>query len=101
MCSSCRVVDESFGLVALEAMSAEVPVVASNVGGLPEVVESGETGFLDPEGNLDALVPSVLKLLEDEALRRRFGRAGRKVAREKFEVDRVVERYRKVYEGLC
>jgi glycosyltransferase involved in cell wall biosynthesis len=43
----------------------------------------------------------VLRLLEDDALRRRFGRAGRKVAIERFEVDRVVERYRKVYEGLC
>jgi N-acetyl-alpha-D-glucosaminyl L-malate synthase BshA len=92
---------ESFGLVALEAMSAGVPVVASRVGGLPELVESGVTGFLEPAGNLDAHVRAVMKLLGDGALRRRFGRAGRKVAREQFEVDRVVERYRKVYEGLC
>jgi len=91
---------ESFGLVALEAMSAGVPVVASRVGGLPELVESGVTGFLVPEGNLDAHVRAVMSLLEDGALRRRFGRAGRKVAREQFEVGRVVERYRKVYEDL-
>ena len=68
---------------------------------LPELVESGVIGFLEPAGNLDAHVRAVMKLLGDGALRRRFGRAGRKIAREKFEVDRVVERYRKVYEGLC
>jgi glycosyltransferase involved in cell wall biosynthesis len=45
-------------------------------------------------------VRAVLRLLGDETLRRRFGRAGRKVAREQFDVDRVVARYRKVYEGL-
>jgi len=91
---------ESFGLVALEAMSAGVPVVASNVGGLPELVESGQTGFLVPPEDLSAHVRAVLKILGDAPLRRRFGAAGRKVAREQFDVDRVVERYRKVYEGL-
>ena len=92
---------ESFGLVALEAMSAGVPVVAARVGGLPELVESGVTGFLEEPTDLDAHVRSVLRLLEDDTLRRRFGRAGRKVAIERFYVDRVVGRYRKIYEGLC
>jgi L-malate glycosyltransferase len=91
---------ESFGLVALEAMSAGVPVVASRVGGLPELIESGQTGFLEPPDSLEAHVKAVLRLLGDETLRRRFGRAGRSVARERFDVDRVVTRYRKVYEGL-
>ena len=91
---------ESFGLVALEAMSAGVPVVASRVGGLPELIESGQNGFLEPPDSLEAHVRAVLRLLGDETLRRRFGRAGRKVARERFDVDRVVSRYRKVYEGL-
>jgi glycosyltransferase involved in cell wall biosynthesis len=91
---------ESFGLVALEAMSAGVPVVASRVGGLPELIESGVTGYLEPPDSLEAHVRAVLRLLGDEKLRRRFGRAGRKVARERFDVDRVVSRYRKVYEGL-
>jgi len=91
---------ESFGLVALEAMSAGVPVVASNVGGLPELVENGQTGFLVAADDLSAHVRAVLKILGDAPLRRRFGAAGRKVARERFDVDRVVERYRKVYEGL-
>jgi N-acetyl-alpha-D-glucosaminyl L-malate synthase BshA len=91
---------ESFGLVALEAMSAGVPVVASRVGGLPELVESGVTGFLAPLDDLDAHVAAVLSLLTDETRRRRFGRAGRKVAIDRFHVDRIVDRYRKVYESL-
>jgi glycosyltransferase involved in cell wall biosynthesis len=81
-------------------MSAGVPVVASNVGGLPELIDSGHTGFLVPADDLSAHVKAVLKLLGDGALRRKFGAAGRKVARERFDVDRVVDRYRKVYEGL-
>jgi len=92
---------ESFGLVALEALSAGVPVVAARVGGLPELVEHGVSGYLEDPADLDANVRAVLKLLGDEPLRRRMGRAGRKVAKERFHVDRVIDRYRKVYERLC
>jgi N-acetyl-alpha-D-glucosaminyl L-malate synthase BshA len=92
---------ESFGLVALEAMSAGVPVVASSVGGLPELVESGVTGYLAPVDDLEAHVAAVLSLLTDDARRRRFGRAGRKMAVERFHVDRIVDRYRKVYDSLA
>jgi N-acetyl-alpha-D-glucosaminyl L-malate synthase BshA len=91
---------ESFGLVALEAMSAEVPVVASNVGGLPEVVEHGQTGFLHDPGHSAGFVASVLKLLTHERLRRTMGRRGRRVARERFSVDEMVDRYVRVYDSL-
>ena len=91
---------ESFGLVALEAMSAEVPVVASNVGGLPEVVEHGVTGFLHDPGHLAGFVASVLRLLGHERLRRTMGRRGRKVARERFVIDDMVDRYVRVYDSL-
>jgi N-acetyl-alpha-D-glucosaminyl L-malate synthase BshA len=91
---------ESFGLVALEAMSAGVPVVASRVGGLPELVGHGVSGFLEAPGDTEAFVRSVLRVLEDGPLARRMGKAGRKRAIESFHVDRVVDRYRKVYEGL-
>jgi L-malate glycosyltransferase len=91
---------ESFGLVALEAMSAEVPVVASNVGGLPEVVEHGVTGFLHDPGHLAGFVASTLKLLTHERLRRTMGRKGRRVARERFSVDEMVDRYIRVYDSL-
>jgi N-acetyl-alpha-D-glucosaminyl L-malate synthase BshA len=91
---------ESFGLVALEAMSAEVPVVASNLGGLPEVVEHGVTGFLHDPRSIDGFVSSVLRLLKSERLRRTMGRRGRQVARQKFDVNDMVDRYTKVYESL-
>jgi N-acetyl-alpha-D-glucosaminyl L-malate synthase BshA len=91
---------ESFGLVALEAMSAEVPVVASNLGGLPEVVEHGVTGFLHDPRSIDGFVSSILRLLKSERLRRAMGRRGRQVAREKFDVNDMVDRYIKVYESL-
>ena len=91
---------ERFGLVALEAMSAEVPVVASNAGGIPEVVEHGFTGFLHDPGNVAGYVASSLKLLQNEPLRRTMGRSGRRVARERFSADEMVQRYVKVYESL-
>jgi N-acetyl-alpha-D-glucosaminyl L-malate synthase BshA len=91
---------ESFGLVALEAMSAEVPVVASNNGGLPEVVEHGETGFLHDSGAIDGFVSSVLRLLQNERLRRAMGRKARQVARRRFSVDDIVGQYIRVYESL-
>ena len=91
---------ESFGLVALEAMSAEVPVVASNVGGLPEVVEHGVTGFLHDPGHQAGFVASILRLLGHERLRRTMGRRGRKVARERFVIDDMVDRYVRVYDSL-
>ena len=71
---------ESFGLVALEAMSAEVPVVASDIGGIPEVVDHARTGFLHAPEDLSGFVNSTLKLLTDEPLRRTMGRRGRRVA---------------------
>lgn len=91
---------ESFGLVALEAMSAEVPVVASNVGGLPEVIEHGKTGFLHDPGHVADFSASVLRLLGDERLRVGMGRRARRVARERFSPDEMVDRYIRVYESL-
>ena len=72
---------ESFGLAALEAMACEVPVVASNVGGLPEVIEHGVTGFLHPPGDLDGMAQSTLRLLADQALCRQMGEAARASAK--------------------
>ena len=91
---------ESFGLVALEAMSAEVPVVASNAGGLPEVIEHGQTGYLHDSGHVGGFVASVLRLLGNESLRRSMGRRAREVARARFNVDDMVTRYINVYDSL-
>jgi L-malate glycosyltransferase len=91
---------ESFGLVALEAMSAEVPVVASTAGGLPEVVEHGVTGYLHDPQHVAGFVTSVLRLLQNEPLRRTMGRRARAVARARFSPEEMVGRYMRVYESL-
>ncbi len=83
---------ESAGVSLMEAMLAGVPVVATHVGGVPEVVTHGETGFLVPQGDVDALAGAVLRLLEDAALRRRMGRAAREVALKRFSAEDMVRR---------
>ena len=88
---------ESFGLAALEALSCEVPVIATAVGGLPEVVRHGENGFLLPVGDVEAMASSALELLEDDEMRERFGRAGRRWVVDQFDQKTIVERYRRVY----
>jgi N-acetyl-alpha-D-glucosaminyl L-malate synthase BshA len=91
---------ESFGLSALEALSCEVPVIATHAGGLPEVVVDGENGFLLPVGDVDGMAGSALKLLTDEPLRQAFGAAGRRRAVEVFGRDPIVARYRSIYERV-
>jgi N-acetyl-alpha-D-glucosaminyl L-malate synthase BshA len=88
---------ESFGLAALEAMACEVPVVASAVGGLPEVIEHGLTGFLHPPDDLDAMAASALAVLRDPALRRALGQAARARVADRFCAERVVPMYEACY----
>jgi N-acetyl-alpha-D-glucosaminyl L-malate synthase BshA len=91
---------ESFGLSALEAMACEVPVVASRVGGLHEVVQDGETGFLLPPDDLDGMAECGVRLLTDPALHRQFAAAGRRLVVERFCADRVVPMYEAFYRSL-
>ena len=91
---------ESFGLAALEAMACEVPVVASRVGGLPEVIEHGVTGFLHEPADLDGMAESALSVLRDAALRERVAAAARRHVGERFCVDFVVPQYERYYEHV-
>jgi len=91
---------ESFGLAALEAMACEVPVVASNVGGLPEVISHGVTGFLHEPDDLDGMAASALALLTDSALHQRVANAACTRVREEFCVNRVVPMYEEYYERV-
>jgi len=91
---------ETFGLAALEAMACGVPVVASNIGGLPELVLDGETGFLCELGDLDAFTARVGQLMRDEDLRRRMSAASRDRAVNVFETDIIVPLYESYYERV-
>jgi L-malate glycosyltransferase len=91
---------ESFGLAALEAMACEVPVVASRVGGLPEVIEDGVSGFLCPVDAIDVMAERSIDLLTNDRLRARIGGAAAALARERFRADVVVPRYEACYEEV-
>jgi glycosyltransferase involved in cell wall biosynthesis len=91
---------ESFGLTALEASAACTPVVASKVGGLPEVIIDGETGFLLPLGDVEGMAGKVLELLSDRGVYMRLAKAGRDRSKELFNVQRVLNMYLQVYRRI-
>ena len=91
---------ESFGLAALEAMACEVPVIASRVGGVPEVVTDGETGFLSEVGDLEKMAEDAARLLADGELRRKMGRRARESAVERYRTDIVIPQYIHFYERV-
>jgi N-acetyl-alpha-D-glucosaminyl L-malate synthase BshA len=91
---------ESFGLVALEAMSSGTPVVGTSGSGISEVVVHGETGFLHPVGDVEAMAASGARLLEDRDLWKRCSAASRERATSVFAADRVVPMYEAFYERV-
>jgi N-acetyl-alpha-D-glucosaminyl L-malate synthase BshA len=91
---------ESFGLAALEAMACEVPVIASRVGGLPEVVTHGETGFLAEVGDIEMMARCVTELFSDTEKRRAMGARARQQAVARFNTDRVIPQYIALYERV-
>jgi len=91
---------ESFGLAALEAMACEVPVVASRVGGIPEVVQHGVSGYLHAPDDLDGMADSTVRMLENSELHRRVARAARHTAVERFSDRQIVPLYESFYEEV-
>jgi glycosyltransferase involved in cell wall biosynthesis len=89
--------EEVFGATIAEAMSCGKPVVATTVGGIPELVKNGETGFLVPPGDVVAIADKILVLLGDRDLRERMGAAGRKVAEAKFDIKKNVAELLRLY----
>lgn len=91
---------ESFGLAALEAQACEAPVVATRIGGIPEVVTDKETGFLSDVGDVEKMTADTLLLLKDEELRRTFGEKGRESAVQRYSTSKIIPQYIAFYEKI-
>ncbi|HUP53008.1 MAG TPA: N-acetyl-alpha-D-glucosaminyl L-malate synthase BshA [Longimicrobiales bacterium] len=91
---------ESFGLAALEAMACGAPVVASQAGGLPEVVVDGVTGYLLPVGAVDEMAEAGVRVLSDEAHAKQLSEAARALTVERFSAEAIVPRYEALYDRV-
>jgi colanic acid/amylovoran biosynthesis glycosyltransferase len=91
---------EGFSLVALEAALCELPVVATNIGGLPETVKNGVTGFIVPHDDLPAMTSKVKKLLDDQSLARLMGSAGRSRAQSEYDYSLYVKKLNSMYRKI-
>jgi N-acetyl-alpha-D-glucosaminyl L-malate synthase BshA len=91
---------ESFGLSALEAMACEVPAIATSVGGVPEVVEHGRSGFLAEVGDVETMARYAIDILADETRLRDMGKVARWEAQSRFCSSRIIPEYEKFYERV-
>lgn len=91
---------ESFGLAALEAQACELPVIATRIGGIPEVVNDGESGFLSDVGDVDKMTRDTIALLRDEDRRRAFGERGRELAVQRYSTSKIIPQYIAFYEKV-
>ncbi|MCA1625100.1 MAG: N-acetyl-alpha-D-glucosaminyl L-malate synthase BshA [Acidobacteria bacterium] len=91
---------ESFGLAALEAQACEVPVIATRIGGIPEVVTDGETGFLSDVGDTQKMSEDALKFLKDEEMRLAFGKKARSLAVSRYSSEQIIPQYLRFYEKI-
>ncbi|WP_163969839.1 N-acetyl-alpha-D-glucosaminyl L-malate synthase BshA [Oceanobacillus halotolerans] len=89
---------ESFGLVLLEAMSCEVPCIGTNIGGIPEVIRHGETGYIVELGDIDQAASYAIQLLKEDELLQAFGKNALHHARTNFNSQEIVQQYINVYE---
>jgi L-malate glycosyltransferase len=91
---------ESFGLVLLEAMACGVPVIGTNIGGIPEVIEHGKSGFICSLGNTDEAASYAIKMLKDENLQQKMGAAALQRAKTTFNKKDIVRQYEVIYERV-
>jgi glycosyltransferase involved in cell wall biosynthesis len=88
---------EAFGVAAVEAAACGVPVIATRVGGIPEIVQDGVNGILIPPGDRAALTRAIVRLAADADLRAAMGRAGRNIAEERFDLERNLDQMEALY----
>jgi glycosyltransferase involved in cell wall biosynthesis len=91
---------ESFGVAALEAGAVGLPVIASNVGGVPEVVIDGRTGILVTPGDASGLAEAIVRLADDADLRKKMGTAGRKYVSDRYRWENCLDRMVQIYERV-
>lgn len=91
---------ESFGLVLLEGMACGVPAIGTNVGGIPEVIVDGETGFICHVGDIEAIAEKAVLLLQDGELHNQFSRAGIMAVETKFHSNTITKQYEAIYRKL-
>jgi glycosyltransferase involved in cell wall biosynthesis len=90
---------ESFGLAALEAMAAEVPVISTNAGGLPEIIINGDCGYMSNVGDVEDMCKNAILILQDKETHNRF-KANALTQARKFDIGNIVPQYEKLYQRL-
>jgi len=91
---------ESFGLAALEGMASEVPAITTNVGGVPEVIDHGRSGFLAPVGDVESMARYAIEILSDEKRLREMGKTARWEAQSRFCASKIIPEYENFYERI-
>ena len=91
---------ESFGVVAVEAMACECPVITSDADGFTEVVKDGETGFIVPKRNIEETAKAIQRFIDDPMLRNKMGRKGRKRVIELYDWNKNVENMISIYNAI-
>lgn len=91
---------EAFGIVLLEAMASELPIVASKVGGIPEVVENNVNGYLIERGDYNELASKVIALLTTPEMASRLGKEGKRIVKERFTIERMIKDIENAYSKL-
>ncbi len=91
---------ETFGLVLIESLAMRVPVIGTENGGVPEIIENGVNGFMFEPDNAAELAERIMKLLGDSELRKQMGKRGQKIVNEKFDIDKKITEYERLFADL-